>query len=833
MNMRKIRIILTIMLLLPMMQVMAITDQEVLQSAMTMHSQGMSEQEIARKLISNGATVTQLQQLAQQLKSQQKSGYTMGNISSNMSSNNGNAQGNSNTQNLAGAQRINKGNLRMNNGEQTTPMTPDELEAQRALEEMFYPEPVQEDEKMKVFGHDMFRTPNTQFMPVMNMPTPKNYKLGGGDEVIIDIYGAGQLNVRSEISPDGTITIDGYGPIHLGGLTILEATKRLKNTIGQRFQGSQIMLSLGQTRSITVNVMGEVMIPGTYQLSSFATAMVALYMAGGVTDKGTLRSIRVFRQNQLLSEIDLYGFLMDGQMDGDVRLEEGDVVIVNTYNALACIDGKVKRPMYYEMKPDETLDRLMYFAGGFSGEAYTDAVRVMRRNNGAQSVHTIKNADFGSFRIMDGDSVDVAAILPRLKNTVEIQGAVFRPGFYGLDENVKTIRSLVEAADGPSEDASTARAVLYRMQLDRTYLALAVDLQGILDGTTEDVELKNEDQLFIPSRKNELENMTVVVHGEVYQPDTFAFAYNESVEDLILRAGGLTDKASITKVDVARRVIDRKATEEAQIKIKLFTVELKDSLGLNEHGFILEPYDEVFVRRSPAFGERITVRIQGEVLFEGTYAMQTEDDRLTDLVFRAGGLTSHAYKGGARLQRRITQEERLRREQLLKINRAASSRDSVNMDKLDLGDTYWVGIDLEEALKNPGGDEDITLRGGDVLIIPTINNTVKINGEVLYPNTVSFVNGKRAKYYINQAGGYSNQAKRGKTYILYANGKIHPARGGKVLPASEIVVPSRPEKAPASATQWVSIASASASVASVAATLTTLIINMTKNKSSN
>ena len=325
--------------------------------------------------------------------------------------------------------------------------------------------------------------------------------------------------------------------------------------------------------------------------------------------------------------------------------------------------------------------------------------------------------------------------------------------------------------------------------------------------------------------------MTVVVHGEVYQPDTFAFAYNESVEDLILRAGGLTDKASITKVDVARRVIDRKATEEAQIKIKLFTVELKDSLGLNEHGFILEPYDEVFVRRSPAFGERITVRIQGEVLFEGTYAMQTEDDRLTDLVFRAGGLTSHAYKGGARLQRRITQEERLRREQLLKINRAASPRDSVNMDKLDLGDTYWVGIDLEEALKNPGGDEDITLRGGDVLIIPTINNTVKINGEVLYPNTVSFVNGKRAKYYINQAGGYSNQAKRGKTYILYANGKIHPARGGKVLPASEIVVPSRPEKAPASATQWVSIASASASVASVAATLTTLIINMTKNKS--
>lgn len=808
--MMKIRTTLLLMLLLPMMQVMALTDQEVLQSALTMHNQGLTEKEIAKKLLSDGATMEQIQQISYKVKVAQHSRRN--------STNNAQQQGNTNT-------------LRTNNGEQFPDMTADELQAQRLLEEAFTLDQAKLEDlnKPKVFGHDMFRVPDAQFMPLRNMPTPKNYKLGAGDEVIIDIYGAGQLNVRSEISPDGTVTIDGYGPIHLAGLTILEATKRLKNTIGQRFQGSQIMLSLGQTRSITVNVMGEVTIPGTYQLSSFATAMVALYVAGGVTDKGTLRSIRVFRQNQLLSEIDLYGFLMDGQMEGDVRLEDGDVVIVNTYNALASIDGKVKRPMYYEMKPDETLDRLMYFAGGFSGEAYTDAVRVMRCNNGALSVHTVKNADFGSFRLMDGDSIEVAAILPRLKNTVEIQGAVFRPGYYGLDENVKTIRSLVEAADGPSEDASTTRAVLYRMQLDRTYMALTVDLKGILDGTTEDVELKNEDQLFIPSRKNELENLTVVIHGEVYQPDTFVYALNESVEDLILRAGGLTERASVSKVDIARRVIDPKATKEAQVKIKLFTVELNDSLGLNEHGFILEPFDEVFVRRSPAFGERIIVRVQGEVLFEGTYTMQTEDDRLTDLVLRAGGLTSHAFKGGARLQRTITPEERLRRNQLLKINRAASARDSVNLDKLDLGDTYWVGIDLEEALKNPGGDEDITLRGGDVLIIPTINNTVKINGEVLYPNTVSFVGGKRAKYYIDQAGGFSNQAKRGKTYIIYANGKIHPARGGKVMPACEIVVPSKPERAPTSATQWVSIASASASAASVAATVTTLIINITKN----
>lgn len=802
--MNKTRTALLLMFLLPLVYAMALTDQQVVQTALNLHAQGLTEMDIAKQLLKSGATVEQLQRLNQQM---------------------GAMQQNNSLTNLSQQTQT----LRQNNGEMLSAgeQSPDGTQPMFNVQLLSL-----EAQKSRVFGQDIFRTPDAQFQPNMNQATPKNYTLGAGDEVIIDIYGAGQLNIRSVISPDGTITIDGYGPVQLGGLTIIEATRRLKNTIGKRYQGSQIMLSLGQTRTITVNVMGEVTTPGSYQLSAFANVMNALYMAGGVTEKGTLRAIRIFRQNQLLSQVDLYSYLMDGVLDGDVRLEDGDVVIVNTYNALACIDGKVKRPMYYEMKPDETLDRLLYFAGGFSGEAYTDAVRVMRRNNGAQSVHTIRNADFGSFRLMDGDSIDVAAILPRLKNTVEIQGAVFRPGFYGLDENVTTVSSLVAAADGLSEDASATRAVLYRMQLDRTYLALAIDLQGILNGTTEDIQLRNEDQLFVPSRKNELENLIVVIHGEVYQPDTFAYAHNESVEDLILRAGGLTEKASVSKVDIARRVIDPKAKEEMQIKTQLFTVELNDSLGLNDHGFLLEPYDEVFVRRSPAFGQQMNVRIQGEVLFEGTYTMKTQDDRLSDLVLQAGGLSSHAYTTGARLQRRMTPEEKLRRDQLLKINKAASAKDSVNIEKLDLGDTYWVGIDLAEALANPGSDEDITLREGDVLIIPTVNNTVKINGEVLYPNTVSFIQGKNARYYINQAGGYSNRARRSKAYIIYANGKVHPTFGGKVQPGCEIVVPSKPERQPGNATQWVSIASASASLASVAATLTTLIINATRNNNS-
>lgn len=800
--MSKIRKTLLLLLFLPVMQVMAITDQELMQEAMTMYNQGLSEQEIAQKLISSGATISQLQQLRQQLQNAQaqQSGFGL--------------------QGVGGSSYV----QRVNNGEQPEELTPEEEEAQLVVQQMFGTE---EPQKSLVFGHDIFRTPDAQFSPNLNQATPKNYTLGAGDEVIIDIYGASQMNIRDMLTPDGIITITGYGPIKLGGLTIMEATQRLKNTLGKRFQGCQIMLSLGQTRTITINVMGEVQVPGSYQLTPFATVMNALFMAGGVTEKGTLRSIRIFRQNQLLSEVDLYSYLMDGRLDGDVRLDEGDVIIVSTYNAIASIGGKVKRPMRYEMRQDESLERLLYFAGGFSGEAYTDAARVMRKNNGAQSVHTVRNADFGSFRIMDGDSIDVAAILPRLKNTVEIQGAVFRPGYYGLDQNVKTVRDLVAAADGLSEDASTGRAVLYRMQLDRTFLALAIDLRGILDGTTEDVELRNEDQLYVPSRKNELENMVVVIHGEVYQPDTFAFAHNESVEDLILRAGGLTEKASITKVDIARRVFDPKAKEELQIKTQLFTVELHDSLGLYEQGFILEPYDEVFVRRSPAFGEQLKVRAKGEVIFEGTYTMKTQDDRLSDLVMQAGGLTRHAYPAGARLQRQLTEDEKLRREQLQKINKGSSARNNVNMNKLDLGDFYWVGIDLVEALANPGCDDDIILREGDVLIIPTVNNTVKINGEVLFPNTVSYINGKRAKFYINQAGGYSTQAKRAKAYVIYANGKVHPKTGARIQPGCEIVVPSRPERAPMTVAQWVSITSASASLASVAATIATLIVKVT------
>lgn len=777
--------ILGILLLLLPMATWAITDNQVINLAQEMYLQGKSENVIAQELIKKGASISQLQRLKSQI-----------------------TNGASTTGKSAQAQTEVK---RVNNGE-TSP-------AVKTTK--------QQSTKKEVFGQDIFRKKSMTFEPQMNIATPKNYVLGPGDQVVVDIYGASQQQFVNDITPDGNITISDYGPIQLAGLDLQQATRKLRSTLGSRYQQCQILLTIGQTRTISVNILGEVEVPGTYQLSAFASVFHALYMAGGVSEAGTLRAIKVYRGSKLVSTIDLYEYLMNGNMEGQERLEDGDVILVGAYQSLVKIDGSIKRPMYYEMQQGETMDKLLYYAGGFSGNAYTAAIRVNRNAGGAPSVQTVRNDGFATFALMDGDEAIVEAILPRLQNTVEIEGAVFREGQYGISDGLKTVRQLVDMANGPREDAFLSRAVLYRMNLDRTLKAVPIDLQGILEDEAKDIELRNEDKLFIPSVREKLDKQYVVIHGEVYHPDTFQFAENESVEDLVLRAGGLTEFAATSKVDIARRIVDPKATNENAIKSKTYTVELQDNLEVGEHGFILEPFDEVYIRRSPAYGKQMNVQVRGEILFDGTYAMKTQDDRLSDLVKAAGGLSSHAYVKGARLLRHMNEEERVRRERLLKFNKAANENESVDLDKLDIDSIYYVGIDLEAALKNPGSNEDIILREGDILIVPSKNTTVKINGEVLFPNTVSYISGKRAHYYINQAGGYSNQAKRNRAYIIYANGKVG-TRYDKVQPGCEIVVPSRPDHKATNAALFVSAASASASMASGIAVIANLIVNMTK-----
>lgn len=681
-------------------------------------------------------------------------------------------------------------------------------------------------EKRKVFGRDIFNNKELSFEPNMNISTPQKYVLGAGDAVIIDIYGASQKTINSTVSPDGDITIEGFGPVKVAGLTVEQANARLKNQLGARYSSSKIRLTVGQTKTIMINVMGEVSTPGTYTLSAFATVFHALYMAGGVNDLGTLRNIKVYRQNKLVSVVDIYDYILNGKLTGNIRLTDNDVIVVGPYDCLVTVTGKVKRPMIYEMKKNESVGTLLKYAGGFTGDAYRKAVRLLRKTGRELSVYNVGEFDFNTFHIADGDSIGVDSILNRYENKIEIKGAVFRPGFYNIGKDIHSVRTLIEHAEGLTEDAFTNRAIIHRMKEDRTLEVIAVDVKGILKGTVADIPLKKNDVLFIPTKSESQTQKTLTIHGEVHYPGVYVYADNETLEDLVLQAGGLKDKASTVKVDVSRRIVNPKALSTDSLISHTFTFALKDGFVIDgTSGFTLLPFDEVYVRKSPGYSEQQNVEVVGNVMFAGTYTLSTKNERLSDIVKKAGGVTDLAYVKGARLERRITPDERLRMNTLLKMaERQNSKKDSLDTKKLNIGDTYFVGIELDKALKEPGGDADIVLREHDRIIVPEFNGTVKISGEVMYPNTVSFEKNKSVRWYINQAGGWGNRAKRNHTYIIYMNGTVaKKSYKTKVRPGCEIVVPTKPEKGGNSLAQWLSIGTSVASIATMVATMTNLL----------
>ena len=681
-------------------------------------------------------------------------------------------------------------------------------------------------EKRKVFGRDIFNNKELSFEPNMNISTPQKYVLGAGDAVIIDIYGASQKTINSTVSPDGDITIEGFGPVKMAGLTVEQANARLKNQLGARYSSSKIRLTVGQTKTIMINVMGEVSTPGTYTLSAFATVFHALYMAGGVNDLGTLRNIKVYRQNKLVSVVDIYDYILNGKLTGNIRLTDNDVIVVGPYDCLVTVTGKVKRPMIYEMKKNESVGTLLKYAGGFTGDAYRKSVRLLRKTGRELSVYNVGEFDYSTFHVADGDSIGVDSILNRYENKIEIKGAVFRPGFYNIGKDIHSVRTLIEHAEGLTEDAFTNRAIIHRMKEDRTLEVIAVDVKGILKGTVADIPLKKNDVLFIPTKSESQTQKTLTIHGEVHYPGVYVYADNETLEDLVLQAGGLKDKASTVKVDVSRRIVNPKALSTDSLISHTFTFALKDGFVIDgTSGFTLLPFDEVYVRKSPGYSEQQNVEVVGNVMFAGTYTLSTKNERLSDVIKKAGGVTDLAYVKGARLERRITPDERLRMNTLLKMaERQNSKKDSLDTKKLNIGDTYFVGIELDKALKEPGGDADIVLREHDRIIVPEFNGTVKISGEVMYPNTVSFEKNKSVRWYINQAGGWGNRAKRNHTYIIYMNGTVaKKSYKTKVRPGCEIVVPTKPEKGGNSLAQWLSIGTSVASIATMVATMTNLL----------
>ena len=697
-------------------------------------------------------------------------------------------------------------------------------------------------QKKKIYGHDLFNNKKLSFEPNMNIATPENYRLGPGDAVYIDIYGASQKTIESTVSPDGSVVIEGYGPVHVAGMTVNQANATIRSKLGARYQSSKLRLTVGETRSIMVNVVGDVKTPGTYTLSAFASVFHALYMAGGVTDIGTLRNIRVYRNSQLLSVVDIYDYLQNGRMTGNVRLQDNDMIMVGSYDCLVSIEGKVKRPMYYEMKRNESLQSLIKFAGGFTGDAYKGSIRVLRKTGRERSVHTVDEFDLSSFILADGDSITVDSIIDRYSNMVEVKGAVFRPGMYEVGGETTTVRSLLERAEGLREEAFTAHAVMHRMKPDRTLEVLRLDIDGILDGTKADIDLKPNDVLFIPTKQDMMQERTLTIHGEVHYPGIYKYAANETIEDFILQAGGLKETASTVKVDVARRVTNPGALTTDSVISRIFSFALKDGFVIDgEPGFTLEPFDEVYVRKSPGSYKQQNVIIEGEVMFAGPYTISTKNMRISELVKMAGGLNDRAYPKGARLERRYTQEERLNAVEALKKAREqaevnlqeqiarsgntslANISQSQQLQKYEVGDTYPVGIELDKAMATPGGDEDIVLREGDRIIVPQYTGTVKISGEVMRPNSVAYEEGRNISYYIDQAGGYGNKAKKRQTYIIYMNGKVaKKGHNAKPMPGCEIVVPSKPITH-TSIQETLSIATSVGSFAAIIATLASIL----------
>lgn len=689
------------------------------------------------------------------------------------------------------------------------------------------------DNASQIFGHDVFTNRNLTFEPSINLATPVDYRLGPGDEVIIDVWGASENTIRQSISPEGTIQVSGLGPVQLSGMTVKDANAYLQREFSKIYSGisgseptSQIKLTLGDIRTIQINIMGEVAVPGTYTLSSFSSVFHALYRAGGVNKIGSLRSIKVVRNGKTIADLDVYDYLMKGKMKDDIRLQEGDVIIVNPYESLVRIAGKVKRPMFYEMKPTETVATILNYAGGFTGDAYKKAVRIIRKSGREHQVYNVDEMDYSVFRLDDGDSISVDAVLKRFENRVEIRGAVYRSGLYELSGTVNTVKQLIKKAEGLRGDAFLNRALLDRENEDLSHEVIAVDLGGLLKGTVADIPLQKNDILYIPSIHDLKEEETISIHGEVASPGTFLFSKNMTIEDLLVQSGGLLEAAATTKVDITRRIKDPKSTSFSSVLGKTYSFDIKDGLVVGGEGdFHLEPFDEVYVRKSPAYRKQQNVVVAGEVLFGGNYALVKKNERLSDLISKAGGITPDAYVKGARLIRKMTEEEQRRQADAVRMARMGEGKDSISVEKLNISDTYTVGINLEKAISNPGSDFDLVLREGDVLFIPEYINTVKISGAVMYSNTVLYKRGESLRYYINQAGGYGNLAKKKKAYVVYMNGTVSrlKSRDKKAIePGCEIIVPSKEEKKRMSTAEILGMGSTTASIAAMIATMVNL-----------
>ncbi len=779
----------------------ALTDQQVIDYIKQQTAAGKSNQQIGKELMAKGVTPEQAQRIKATLETQQ------------------NSETAATTQGLGGA-------ARERHHDASKDVSADMMvDIDREVDKST-------DGKVsarQIYGHKVFNSRSLTFEPGENIATPQNYRLGPGDEVVIDIWGTSEDHLRQTISPEGSIMISQIGPVYLNGLTISDANKHIKNSFSRKYAGmddaeTEIQVTLGQVRTIQVDILGEVSTPGTFRMSPFSSVFHALYRAGGINDIGSLRNIEVLRNGKKITGVDIYEYLFNGKTSGNIRLQEGDVIIVPPYERLVSIDGNVKRPMYYEVKPGETIENILEYAGGFTGDAYSGMVRLARQAGTENELYNIERDEFSSYRLQDGDIITVGTILDRYANRVELKGAVYRPGMFAIGREISTVGDLIRKADGVTEDAYTDRVLLYREGPDLELEVIALDLKDILAGIVADVPLKRNDVIVVSSIHELEERGAFYIGGQVARPGSYPFAANTTLEDLILQAGGLLEGASTARVDISRRIVDPTSTTSTQQLSQIYSISIENGLAVGEgHGFILKPYDHVEVRKSPGYSAQRSVSVNGEVLFEGSYVLQKRNERLSDVVNRAGGILKGAYVKGAHLTRRLSDDEFLARKEALRLamtNSGKGMSDSIALSRIDVSESYNVGIDLEKALMNPGTHYDVVLQPGDVLFIPQQQSTVKVSGDVMFPNAVLYEPGKKLNYYVDRAGGYGQRARKGKAFVVYLNGTVARAKRNTVIePGCQIIVPSKASTAGTDWTKVLAFATSFSSVATMAATI--------------
>lgn len=799
----KMRRILLSLLMFCSLSALAMTDDQVIAYIKQQSAAGKTEQQIGKELLAKGVTPEQAERIKARFEAQQGSETAV------------------TTQSVSSMNR----ERRHDSSNDVTVDKMDEID--REIDEGG-------DgivSARQIYGHKVFNSRALTFEPSDNLATPQNYRLGPGDEVIIDIWGTSEDHLRQTISPEGSIMISQVGPVYLNGMTIADANRHVKGIFAKKYAGvtdaeTDVQVTLGQVRTIQVDIMGEVATPGTFRLSPFSSVFHALYRAGGINSIGSLRNIQVLRNGKKIAGVDIYDYLFDGKTAGNIRLQEGDVIIVPPYEQLVNIDGNVKRPMYYEIKPGETIQTVIDYAGGFTGDAYSGMVRLARQSATENELYNIDREEFASYRLKDGDILTVGTILDRYANRVELKGAVYRPGMFAINKELSTVGQLIKKADGLTDDAYADRVLLYREGPELQLEVLSLDLKAILNGTAPDVKLKRNDLLVISSIKEIQDRGQLSIQGHVARPGTYPFADNTTLEDLILQAGGLLDGASTARVDISRRIVNPSSTTPTEQLSENYSISVVGGLAQGEgQNFIMKPYDVVIVRRSPGYVPQEMVNIGGEVLFAGNYALEKRNERLSSIISRAGGLIEGAYTKGAYLTRKLTDEEYKMRQETLRL--AMSNQDghgdSISLSKIQVSDRYSVGIDLEKAIAYPGSTYDVIVQPGDVLFIPEQQSTVKIAGDVMFPNTVVFVPGKKLSYYIDQAGGYGQRAKKGKAFIVYMNGYVAKAkRNTPIEPGCQIIIPSKPEKMGTDWTKVLALATSFSSVATMAATITNI-----------